>query len=381
MTKLKKILLLKGQSQYNVLRYWTDELAKGFEKCNIECVLFDLEYSNSINIPSDINAIIGYNGCLLESGLFKDLDIPYIYLLADHPIDHLSRLDYLQEKDILTVWDRNDAITLKQLGYNFSNVYMLSMGAMEITPAIYEKEIDVLFTGSFSDELYYMQELEKICGGTLKNICNSIINLCLKDESQYYLTEFINAFQSMGIIINKNQNTELLKTARLIGLYIYSTRRNKIIKEIANSGINISIYGNGWENSELFNHPNINFNNAVNSWIAIDLMKISRVVLDIQGLLVDGVTERTLSGMASGAVTATHITKYVDELFGRKGIIPYTYNNIATLVDNIRFVIDNTQTAEKIYIEGRNLILEGRHTIADKAKTIIQIYDEVYDGS
>ena len=41
---VKKVGLIRGDSQYDVMRSWTLELEKGFNKLGIEVVVFDLKY-------------------------------------------------------------------------------------------------------------------------------------------------------------------------------------------------------------------------------------------------------------------------------------------------------------------------------------------------
>ncbi|WP_421663928.1 glycosyltransferase family protein [Lysinibacillus telephonicus] len=382
---MTKFLLLKGNSQYNVLRYWTDALAVGFEKIGVEADVLDLRFVDDhiINkyLKNNYDAVIAFNGYLKENEAFSNfLNCPYIYLLIDHPIDHLGRIRNLRPGDILTLMDRNDVNNLYHFGYDFENTYLLPHAAIELSLEKEEKSIDILVSGTYSNYSQYMNFIEGQ-SPILFNICKEVIDSCLEDSSKYYIDEFLYSFEKRGLPIKLriNENPEIIKIVRVIGRYLYSINRLRVITALAEEGMTIDIFGNGWENSPLANYPNVRLHKPVNYWQTQKLMRQSKIVLSFQALLRDGTHERVFAGMAANSVVVTNETPYLKELFqSEKELIFYNFNDLGLMVQNVRNLLHDEQYREAISDAARQAIV-GNHTFNQRAQQIVDIYNDVYN--
>lgn len=382
---MKKIVLIKGSSKYNVLRYWMDMLAIGFEKCNVQTIVLDLLNSTEEQILKtlalDVDAVLSFNGLLLEQQqvIKKVIKAPYIYLLIDHPIDHLGRIQNLRQGDILTVMDRYDSQNLNTFGYNVNNLYFLPHAALEMQLTNPIRSIDILVSGTYSNPdnfLSYINEQSTI----IQKICYEVINICIEDSSKYYIDEFLTAFNTRGaeITLRLNETPEFIKMVREIGRYIYSINRLKVIKALAEAGLYLHIYGEGWSNSPLINCKNITIHDSVNFWEIQKLMNQSKVVLNFQALLKDGTHERIFAGMAAGAAVVTNETPYLKQLFKEdEEIIFYNFNDMDNIVKKVKAILLDEQLRENISEAGWHAI-NGIHTFEQRAKQIIDIYNDVY---
>lgn len=382
---MTKFLLLKGNSQYNVLRYWTDALAVGFEKIGVEADVLDLRFVDDhiINkyLKNNYDAVIAFNGYLKENEAFSNfLNCPYIYLLIDHPIDHLGRIRNLRPGDILTLMDRNDVNNLYHFGYDFENTYLLPHAAIELSLKKEEKAIDILVSGTYSNYSQYMNFIESQ-SPILFNICKEVIDNCLEDSSKYYIDEFLNSFEKRGLPIKLriNENPEIIKIVRVIGRYLYSINRLRVITALAEEGMTIDIFGNGWENSPLANYPNVRLHKPVNYWQTQELMRQSKIVLSFQALLRDGTHERVFAGMAANSVVVTNETPYLKELFqSEKELIFYNFNDLGLMVQNVRNLLHDEQRREAISDAAWQAII-GNHTFNQRAQQIVDIFNDVYN--
>ena len=92
---MKNILLLKGQSQYNVLRYFIDQLSVAFQHIGHTVTIIDLVEISSVQdlqqkmlfVP---DLVISYNGMGTDINIFKS--IPFITHYVDHPLYHVERI-------------------------------------------------------------------------------------------------------------------------------------------------------------------------------------------------------------------------------------------------------------------------------------------------
>lgn len=381
---MKKVVLLKGQSNYNVLRYWIDSLARAFEKNNVETIVLDIQ--NSINqqmlttLQMDVDAVIAFNGLLIEQKevLDKVIKAPYIYLLIDHPIDHLGRISNLRESDILSLMDRNDANNLVMFGYNIKNLFMLPHAAIELSIEPCEKTIDILVSGSYSNMSEYKEYINEQ-SPAIRTICDEVIEDCIADSSKYYIDEFIKAFEKRGISLELrlNKTPEFIKMVREIGRYIYSINRLKVVTALADEGLNIDIYGENWSSSSVATYPNVHIHKSVNYWQTQELMRKSKIVMNFQALLRDGTHERVFAGMAARSVVVTNETPYLKELFKEnEELIFYNFNNLVGMVEAVQAILQDDDRREKVS-EAAWQAVKGSHTFEERAQTIIDIFNDV----
>lgn len=381
---LKKVVLLKGQSNYNVLRYWIDALAKGFEKIDVEAIILDTTYSIKQQILTtlqmDVDAVISFNGVLTDQKevLDKVIKAPYIYLLIDHPIDHIGRIQNLRKCDILTVMDRNDANNIAKFGYNIENLYMLPHAAIELSIEPCEKTIDILVSGTYSDMSNYTEYINGQ-SPAIRKICEEVIQICLADSDRYYIDEFIEAFKKRGVSIELrlNESPEFIKMVHEIGRYIYSINRINVVAALADKGLNIDIYGKNWSSSPIATYPNINIHEPVNYWHTQDLMRSAKIVINFQALLRDGTHERVFAGMAARSVVMTNETPYLRELFKEgEELYFYNFNDLDTMVKDVQTILIDDKLREKISDSAWQAI-KGIHTFEERAKTIVEIFNDV----
>ena len=381
---MKKILLLKGNSNYNVLRYWIDSLAKGFEKIGVETIILDTIYSINEQIIAtlqmDVDAVISFNGLFTDQQEVLDrvVKAPYIFLLIDHPIDHLGRIQNLREVDILTLMDRHDANNLEMFGLNVKNTYMLPHAAIELSIEPCEKTIDILVSGSYSDMSNYKEYINRQ-SPAIRAICEEVIENCLADTSRYYIEEFIEAFKKRDISIELRlyETPEFIKMVHEIGRYVYSINRLKVITALADEGFNVDIYGNNWASSPIVIYPNVHIHESVNYWQTQELMRKSKIVMNFQALLRDGTHERIFAGMAARSVVVTNETPYLRELFSEdEEIIFYNFDNLGGMIESIQAILQNDGRREKMS-EAAWQAVKGSHTFEERAQMIVDIFNDV----
>lgn len=111
-----RVVLFKGQSQYDVLRIFIDQLGKGFKEQNKEVVIVDLlandvlqQLQNAFQKPCDF--VFAFNAMGIElqvnnRSLYDVMNVPFIASLVDDPVYHLSRLEQPVENMLITCVDR-----------------------------------------------------------------------------------------------------------------------------------------------------------------------------------------------------------------------------------------------------------------------------------
>lgn len=376
-----KVLLLNGQSQYDVMTSWVLEIEKSLIKNNIEYIKINNLKDFSKELLNDVNLIIGLNGWYVEDIKKNEhlRKIPYCLWLADHPIDHVERIKCLGANDILTVMDKKDFDFIRFLNVP-CDTYLMPHAAFEISPVIFVKELDVLFLGSYPDKQKYIDDIKKLLDIPIfLKIFEYVYQQCINDDKVYYFDLYKEIMEQSDVNLLLEENEYLMILARYIGRIINSQRRIETLRSIDDSGIKLHIFGEKWEKSKLYNHPNINFYPSVNYIQAQDLMKRSKITLNIQGLLYDGSHERVYCGMANGSVTVTNRTPFLEELFTENEEIVFYDFDKKDIVEKIQYVLNNKDTLEKISQNGRMSII-GKHTYNERIQHLISIYNDKFNN-
>lgn len=378
---MKKVLLLSGHSQYDVMTSWILEIEKSLVKNNTEYIkMFEYNINNFSNeLLNDVDLIIGLNGWYVEDIKKNEhlRNIPYCLWLADHPIDHVERIKCLGANDILTVMDKKDFDFIRFLKVP-CDTYLMPHAAFEISPVIFEKELDVLFLGSYPDKQKYIDDIKKLETPVFSKIVEYVYQQCINDNKVYYFDLYKEVMEQSDVNLLLDENEYLMILARDIGRIINSHRRIDTLRIIADSGIKLHIFGDLWEKSNLYNHPNIDFHPAVNYIQAQDLMKMSKITLNVQGLLYDGSHERVYCGMANGSVTVTNRTPFLEGLFiENEEIVFYDFDK-NDIVEKIKYILNNEDIAEEISEKGRMAII-GKHTYNERIQHLINIYNDRFN--
>lgn len=375
---MKKILILKGYSLYNVLRYWTDALAIGFEKQGVEVTVLDLKILDDHilgrYLDNEYDAVLAFNGYMIETGISSILKCPYIFLLIDHPIDHINRINNLESKDIITIIDRNDINTINRLCKPPSFVYMLPHAAQEVSFHKYDKSIDILFSGTFMDP----EEIKDSWKGNeiLFTIFEDVVNNCLYNTELYYIEEveiWLERKYNTKVDLKENNFNALITD---IGRYIYAKRRLNVLESILNAGIEVHIYGDKWQDSPLIRYENVSLHESVNYWQLQEVMKQSKIILNITGIANDGTHERVFAAMAAKSVLVSNRTPYLSELFKEdEELIFFNFDHIERVPEKLRNLLGNEDEINRI---SQNAVqaITGKHTWSERAKQIIEIFQD-----
>lgn len=111
-----KIILFKGQSQYDVVRIFVDDLAAGFQELGYEAIVIDLlepDFFQKISsIKGKARCFFSFNGMgigLEVNGkpLFDFLNTPLVAWYVDHPFYVSRQLSYDMERSIVLISNEN----------------------------------------------------------------------------------------------------------------------------------------------------------------------------------------------------------------------------------------------------------------------------------
>jgi hypothetical protein len=305
---MKKIAILKGTSNNDVLRIFADQLADGFRAIGREVEVFDL---NIGEVLSDIfihlrsgrfSAAISFNGLLADlvddqqQSLLNKLDIPFVSWLVDHPAYHFPRMQpsYAQRWTVCAHPDHQAFLDAAQIGGQ--KVLALSAAPVQSVEAMpfEDRPYSVLFAGSWMgkpDPFW-----ENIGDSFTRDIISESIERLESDPSAAVYKAVADSIQAKGITFNTDRNIAkvLLNTLS----YVRKLDRIRLFEALARSDLPLNVVGDGWESlgkhrAGLKYLPPRGMNSIV------DLYARSRFVINVNAG--NGASERSFNAAAYGA--------------------------------------------------------------------------------
>lgn len=152
--------------------------------------------------------------------------------------------------------------------------------------------------------------------------------------------------------------------------------RDELLKKIIENGINLKLFGTGWEKSKHFKFlienlgiikrlNMIEYNNILND------SKIALVFLSKRNS--DSYTRRCFEIPASGCVMLSEETSTLKLLYKEDKEIIF-FNSKQSAIDKIKFYLNNIENLKKISIAASERLASSKHEVSDRIKEILNIY-------
>jgi len=372
-------LFMPPLGQYGVLHHFTKKLYEALMRCGVNCRLLEAERTNPrpflmqlFNDPPDCT--LSFNGLLPdnENRFFCDMiKIPHVACLVDSP-NHffpLIRSSY----NIITCVDLFSCDFFK--GMKHENVIFMPHGIeknLTFDPEA-ARDIDLIFLASYIDYEKIALGWKKKYPPVLAKILHEAARISLSSPSTTYVEALVELVRVEGSddIIQKIDYVTLLDE---LEMYIRGMERVDLIKAIKCA--KIDIYGAdhtkaiwdhhlGKKNNVILHEP-VTFENA------LELMKRSKIALNSCSWIKHGTHERTLAGMACGAVVLTSENPYMSEYFQEgKEILFYKGDSMKSIDGKLKELLNNEDQRKAIAKNAREEVMHA-HTWDNRAAQLIK---------
>lgn len=91
--------------------------------------------------------------------------------------------------------------------------------------------------------------------------------------------------------------------------------REKVLKTVAKAGIELYIFGPGWERFEWTKLKNVHLMGKISPEQVLEEMNQAKIVLSTMAWFKDGAHERVFNGMLAKALVVSESTVYMREIF------------------------------------------------------------------
>lgn len=381
------ILLFKGESQYDVLRFFVDELKNGFETLGHQVYVVDLLKDNfhlslteaisyKCHFAAGFNAV-GYALEMNDISFYDACNIPFIEILVDHPIYHLPRLKYNIEKSLITCVDRTHVDFLNHYFKGRKRCAFLPHGgsiAKTITKDFSDRKYDVVFGGTYINPNNIKEQLNTAVGNH-RNLFDHIIDYIIVNGNKPIYEAFRHVFNEYGLVLDIYESGYIY-AMQLVDKYIRAVRRDNCLRMLVDNGIIVNCYGSNWENFNVSNKKNLIFNKQISYTYMNYIMQKSNIILNILPFFPDGSHERVFSSMLNGAVCLTDHNKYLGEEFiNNKELVFYNWSNLDNLPNQIDYLLEHKDILYKIAQAGQKKACNN-HTWVHRAKDLLGLVEK-----
>lgn len=371
MIKYKRLVFFKGA--YSTLDLFTDYIIDGFNRLGFTTMVFDINdmagsFGRLAEFAShNVDAVITFNNLGFVLELEKDhivwdqLRIPCINILMDHPLCYRSTILKRPARSTILTIDRNHVKYLKRFYPGINAAFMPHQGLdftnIPLRP-LSERSTNVLYVGSLSVDLCepIMPDYSKYTDFDPKTMASEVIDhlihntsVTVEDGIEQWLTDH-------GHCYDDNTLADIITDFRFIECHATSYYREKSIETLVNAGIDVEVYGRGWENRPCFNNPHFIYKGLVSAADAVARMYDSKIVLNTLTWFKDGTHDRIYNAMFAKAVALTETSIYLNEtLHNKEDVMLFTLDQINELPDKVNYLLTDINEAQQIADNGYEL--------------------------
>ena len=380
--KTKRVVLFGGGNF--ILQYIMEQYQRAFSQMGYDTFVFpNIETQEEFTANAErlflfhergIDAVITFNNYGFKMPtkdnrhLWDIWNVPCYNLLFDHPLYYSDTLDNSPAQSVVVCEDRDHVHYVERFYPTVQKSIFLPAGGEELHPnqpkkPITNRTIDVLFIGSNKyDNSYSYDDIDKslmddlICNPfkTFEHAMEDILKNAQPDLSDAELKLMIQQYRSVDL--------------QLGGLY-----RLEIIRALIEAGITVSVYGEGWNQTDLIGQPNFDCHPPVPFAEGIALMEDSKIVLNQLSWSKDGCCERIFNAMLQGSVCVTDDSIYLKEQFSNgEDIVFYSLTALEKLPELVSGLLQDPDRMQHIADCGYNNA-SSHHTWAHRAAELAKL--------
>jgi len=287
--------------------------------------------------------------------LWETIHVPCFNLLVDHPMYYADSLDFAPARTTLLCADRTHVSYALRFYPNIDRAVFFPTGG-EIAPEMktewQERPFDVLFIGS------YKEHPDALC-----DEASAFIAKYLQYHTDEPFESAVTAYAMQHAQKNEKSNPcikddmlkTMIETHRFSETNLTAQYRKDILKQIVDGGITVHVYGSGWEQSGLSQHPNFILHDPVSFREGLTLMSQTKILLNHMAWFKCGSSERIFNAMSQGALCLTDSSIYLDRILtDNKNCALYSLNDVNTtlIADRIRTLLSSEETSKTIAQNG-----------------------------
>jgi hypothetical protein len=330
-----KVVLLKGQSKYDALRCYVDELARAFEKRGDTVAIIDMTQPEvqakfpqllQNERPADLVFSFAILGEYVDEQGRTVGDLagaPHVVQFVDFPFCHKDRFERLSPKAAVLTIDASHVRVIES--YYGSNRYayvgfnpVAAMGEPQPLPQTADAFLASRPVAVLCAMSYFAPGQPPWHDFTepTRSVFSEAAELALSEEWISAQEALDRWFVARGIDFNHpamKKNFDLVRAQSVvINEFVRGTRRAKFFEAAAKVGLPLTCYGDGYAGI-LERYKNIAYQGLGDTAGTPERMRKARLVVNHNSNFGEGLHDRVPSAMLAGAAVATDTSKYYVE--------------------------------------------------------------------
>ncbi|MGN1174746.1 MAG: FkbM family methyltransferase [Roseburia sp.] len=373
-----KVLAIEVGGQYDVLPVFFDKICKGFEEAGygVQRYEFNDSTTNLFSMPfEEFDFIFSINSAILEY-LSTRISCTTIMVafFVDHPIYHDTRIRMNNSLNYLGIHVDKYRMQFAEKYYpSINKNVMIAHGGSEgknCKKEFESRKYDIVQIGGYQKPEEIMKQICEERGNNIE-FSLSVINKFLTLETISIEEAIREVSSECGQSLTDEEVLLVVKEFALEDRFIRAYTRELAIQILLENGIKVDVFGNGWEKYEKGDSQLLHIHKPVGYKEALDIMGDSKIVLNVAPTLNYGSHERIFDAMQNGAICFTNRSLYLEEEGLDQEVIMYSIQEMNTLPEMIKLILDNPGKAEVIAKHAQKVALEC-HSWKNRAQEVIR---------
>ena len=163
----------------------------------------------------------------------------------------------------------------------------------------------------------------------------------------------------------------------MVARIVTALYREKVIKALLDSNIELHVYGNSWKNKIFAKYENLKIHREVSYEEGLLEMAKSKISLNVFSWHKNCITERVLNSMFNMSLCISDDSKALHENFiDGEELVVFYLKNIDELPDKVRFYLNNDNERERIIANAYKKVSKN-HSWERRVEDLDNIINEV----
>lgn len=391
---MKKVMFFVGDIETQ--GYFSLQLADAMKQMGHDIFIFDLskpwastqkffrdffEKGNTVLINFNFHGMSGEDYFLDENGrsMWEALEIPSYNIVVDHPMYYHHFLEKVPPNYHHISIDRNHEKYMRRFFPEIENGPFLPLAGTQLYPdrtnvPIVCRKYDVIMVGNYCIPQTFEKYITRIDDEYTAFYYGMIDELFAKpwrtveDVAEEHLRRELGE-------VPEEELKKAMASLTFIDLYVRYTFRGRAVQELADAGIKVHVFGDGWDRLECKHPENLLLMNNLDSEGCLKKLRQTKLSLNVMPWFKDGAHDRIFNTMLNGAVCLTDSSRYLDDILeDQKNSAVYSLSEMDKLPEIAEALLADTDRMQEIADAGY-AVSTSKHTWAHRAETLHRLIE------
>lgn len=209
--------------------------------------------------------------------------------------------------------------------------------------AFNNRKYDVIFTGSIRDyedidtQIYNLDD-------SLQDMWDIVLGYICEDTSLTIERAIRKCMSDYSLRLTDEHVHQIILLFKKMDSVIRAMHRQRVITAIADGGIKIDVFGDGWDflKNKLIHPENLCIHECVSYEESVNIAAQAKISVNVMPWFKTGFHDRIATAMLNGCVSVTDSSSYIDDNYADgENIVIYKLDNLSELAGNIRTLLEN----------------------------------------